>query len=180
MSNQTSSNQIFSFAKNVGLEDIPIYTISIILDYTKFVESERMLNVLKEIKKYEVDDLNMLYELKIKKARKTIYRFLKKVIFLKKSCSGEKWEEYFGNTLQEDPYYQYPYLSKRLLLLSYFFYYGKKSRRDWYFQLDVPWKLNILKEYNRKITFPYSYISSYDLYLLQRQMSYEEITIIGW
>ncbi len=157
--------------------NIPIQLFNNIFDYLTYSELDKTIKYLEDCEKYEKEDIKLLYELKMKIAKRTIHRFLKKVIDLKKSCD-ENFLNQIGFVWDYDLFY--PHLSKRLLILSYFFFYSEKYIKPWYFQFECNWKREILEKYNRKKYKHNIYISRFDLYNLQKQMNYDEITILGW
>ena len=78
-----------------------------------------------------------------------------------------------------DNHEQYPHFAKKIILFQYYFDYDRRYIGSWYINKNN-WKDTILERYQRKTRDDSQIVSRYDLFLLQKQMTIDEILMIGW
>jgi hypothetical protein len=74
---------------------------------------------------------------------------------------------------------EFPHFAKKIILFQYYFEYDRRYIGSWYINKNN-WKDTILERYLRKTNNNAQMVSRYDLFLLQKQMTTNEILMIGW
>ncbi len=149
----------YSFISIHVLEFLPIKDFK---NITKILIKSKVLN------KEEIEYITRL------RAKKIILRFMRNVVGLIKSSDVLVFQDDFYVENLNHP------LVKKIFLYYYFFHTELNWVQNWYIDWEnIDWKNEIKNKYIRKTTNDPTIVTRYDLFLLQKQMTLDEILSIG-